>query len=192
VRPCSLVRSYLCYSETVVTSYKTTYNHNPKDHNFTTIQTSNLNWLGISKHTFLGREGPKTSAYQYSYSLYWIHYLCHYLQSTAYFYFLNMCICKWKQHIRALRNFVFIFLYLFTYYSRFTGNVEHSCHFLASSRNHMTHSQALTATAAEIIHTTVWLSPTCVTYRLLLCVDMFQYIVEQCSSAWIVCETWFC
>jgi hypothetical protein len=42
-------------------------------------------------------------------------------------------------------------------YSASTDEAERSCRFLVPSRNCMTQCQALTATAAKIIHTTVQL-----------------------------------
>jgi hypothetical protein len=43
------------------------------------------------------------------------------------------------------------------HYSSSSDEAEHSCHFLATSMNRLSHCKVLTAIAAKIIHTTVQL-----------------------------------
>jgi hypothetical protein len=68
----------------------------------------------------------------------------------------------------------------FNNHSEVTDKPERNCHLSASGRNCMTHRQALKATAAKIIYTTVQLCQTsCLVLVIVVCVDMVRYTVEQ-------------
>jgi hypothetical protein len=58
-----------------------------------------------------------------------------------------------------------------------TDKVKCNCHFLAPSRNCVTHWQALTVIVTKIIHTTVQLCLTSLV--IVVCVDMVRYSVER-------------
>jgi hypothetical protein len=65
-------------------------------------------------------------------------------------------------------------------HSAFAGMVTRNDHIQAPGRSYTTHRQALTATAAVVIHTTGQLWHRVKYWLLLRVVDMVRYTVEQC------------